>query len=87
MMHWSDDGMTGAAAMMGYGGGVLGGLLTLVVFALAVVGVVALVRGWRAGDLGVDGRRARQILDDRFARGEIDTEEYTRQRELLRPHG
>lgn len=78
MMDWSGGGM------MGSGGGFFGGFLALIVYALAVVGVVALVRGWRGGGLGLDRRSSEQILDDRFARGEIDIEEYTRRRELLR---
>ena len=32
---------------------------------------------------GVSDANARTILDERFARGEIDAEEYTRRRDLL----
>jgi len=54
----------------------------LIGLALAVVGVVALVRG---GDsLAADRRAPEQILDERLARGEIDIEEYIRCRDLLR---
>lgn len=88
MMHWSHDGMQGYAAMMGGGGGLLGGLLVLVVLALAVVGVVTLLQGRQGASSGVAtarvGSRAQQILDERFARGELDVEEYVRQRETLR---
>jgi putative membrane protein len=34
-----------------------------------------------------DGTNARQILDQRLARGEIDAEEYRRLRDLLDPDG
>jgi len=52
---------------------------------LVVVAVIALVRGLRDDGrqrrpAGVDPRR---LLDERFARGEIDAEEYTARRELL----
>ena len=79
MMPWYEDGM------MGSGGGLFGGILTLIVWGLAVVGVIALVRGWRSGGFNLDRRSPEQILDERFARGEIDIEEYTRRRQLLRP--
>jgi putative membrane protein len=69
---------------MGWGGWLVGGVMMLAFFALVVVGVIALARGWPIGRLGVDRRTAEQVLDDRFARGEIDVEEYTRRRELLR---
>ena len=85
MMPWSDGDMMGNAGMMNYGGGFLDVLLTLIVYALAVVGVIALVRGWRGGNLGFTGHRSpEQILDERFARGEVDIEEYSRRRDLLR---
>jgi putative membrane protein len=78
MMHWDSDGM------MGWGGGQLGGLVTLIVIVLVVVGVVALVRMSRDGRLGLGRPSPEQILDERFARGELDTEEYTQRRNLLR---
>jgi len=78
MMPWYEG------EMMSSGGGLLGDTLTLIVWGLAVIGVVALVRGWRSGTFSLDGRSPEQILDERFARGEIDIEEYTRRRQLLR---
>ena len=81
MMHWTDGAMTG------FGGGFFGGLLMLTVGALAVVGVVALVREQQRGEVGFLRRSPQQILDERFARGEVDIEEYTRRRGLLPPRG
>jgi len=61
-------------------------------WASSSVGVVALVRALRRQDqprsaepmqAGVSDANARTILDERFARGEIDAEEYTRRRDLL----
>ncbi len=52
-------------------------LAVLVVGTLMVV--VALVRGWPGGRASLrpaSGSRARQILDERLARGEIDTAEH-----------
>jgi uncharacterized membrane protein len=45
---------------------------------------VALVRANGNGSLYSNHPGPDQILDERFARGEIDIEEYTRRRDLLR---
>ena len=67
-------------------------LLMLAFWGLLAVGVVALVRALRRQDqprsaepmqTGDSDANARTILDERFARGEIDAEEYTRRRDLL----
>lgn len=76
----------------------LGGLVALLVIglfvALAVVAIAVLVRTGRPGAVrrpatspsaapsALDG--ALRILDERFARGEIDASEYTERRELLK---
>lgn len=63
-------------------------LLITGVVLLAVVGVRALGGGVTRGD-GRDGRapggqsRARQVLDERYARGEISTEEYQERLRVL----
>jgi uncharacterized membrane protein len=56
----------------------LGPFATLAVLALAVASIVALVR-W----IGRDdrGRAAREILDERYARDDINREEYLRRRD------
>ncbi len=72
---------------MGWGGWLLMSFLMVGFWALVVVGIVALFRGTR--DPGPRDARAergaRQILDERFARGEIDTEEYHARRSVLPP--
>jgi putative membrane protein len=74
---------------MGWGGWLLMTLTTVAFWALVVFGIVALFRG--AGGVGPrsSGRQqdARQILDERFARGEIDAEEYRLRRSILSTHG
>lgn len=55
---------------------------------LIVFGVVALVRSARPGDhaphpAAPGASDARRILDERFARGEIDADEYAQRRDLL----
>ena len=56
---------------------------------MVVFGIVALFRG--SGRPGPrDGHRdgdARRILDERFARGEIDAEEYRSRQSTLSTHG
>ena len=73
----------------GWGGWLLMTLTMVAFWALVVFGIVALFRG--TGGMGPrDGRLeldARQILDERFARGEIDAEEYRSRRNVLSTHG
>ncbi|MGW2022928.1 SHOCT domain-containing protein [Streptomyces decoyicus] len=83
--------------MMWYQGG--WGVMTLVMvlfFALLIVGIVALVHYLTSarrdhqpgspppGEYGWGGRRAEDLLAERFARGEIDEDEYKRRLALLR---
>jgi putative membrane protein len=60
----------------------LGPLFMIIPLALLIVAIVALVR-WMGGSSGNGGRvrTARDILDERYARGEIDREEYQRRRD------
>jgi putative membrane protein len=70
----------------GWGGGMFfGPLFMIALLVLAVVLVVALVRWFSgAGEMPRDGSRtARQILDERFAKGEIDREDYDARRKAL----
>ena len=72
---------------MGWGGWLLMTLTTVAFWALVVFGIVALFRGTSGSGLRDRDpeRGARQILDERFARGEIDAEEYSSRQSLLRP--
>lgn len=62
----------------------------MVVFWGAVVtAIVFAVRGWHHEPAGSGAgapaaRDAQRILDERFARGEIDADEYQRRRDVLR---
>jgi putative membrane protein len=84
MMWWHG----GLGSAMGWGGWVLMAVLMVAFWALVIVGIVALFRTVAATDrpprpAETDNRRAREILDERFARGEIDADEYrTRTAEL-----
>lgn len=77
-------GMMGCGGMM-----VFGILLALALLALAVLGIWALVVWLRnnrtaAGTAVPGGRsRAREVLDERYARGELSTEEYRERLEVL----
>jgi len=64
----------------GFGLWPLGGLIWLLVIGLAIVGAVAIVRrvGQREGTAATSG--ALKVLDERYARGEIDREEYLQRR-------
>ena len=75
--------------MSGYGMQLVGWLfnaaLVLGLWALSVFLIIATLRACsgssRDGEVEASGRR---VLDERFARGEIDREEYVRQRDLIR---
>jgi putative membrane protein len=82
--------------MMGYGYGWGWGMwvfmaVVMVLFWLAIAAVVVVfVRHSQSGHIappqptGSNPGQAMQVLDERFARGDIDADEYTRRRDLLR---
>ncbi|MGB8816570.1 MAG: SHOCT domain-containing protein [Rhizobiaceae bacterium] len=79
------------AYMMGAGwyGMIFGPLFMILVLAL-VIGAVALLIRWLGGTWQgaapgsqTPGRTALNILEERFARGEIDKEEYQERRQIL----
>ena len=77
MMWWYGPGMNG----WGYG---LMTVSMVLLWALIVFGIVALVRHiGRAGQVTSDRPTPRQLLDERFARGEIDDEEYRRRVDVI----
>ena len=79
MMGWYDHGM-------GPGGWILMTLLSVAFWAFVVVGVIALYRATRGPDerSSAGDREAQRLLDQRFARGDIDAEDYQQRRDLLR---
>lgn len=85
-MMWWNNGMGWG---MGWGGWVLMVLLTVAFWGLVIVGVMALFRTIRAernppyGAAGTGRQSADEILDERFARGEIDAEEYRTRKDQL----
>ena len=72
---------------MNGGGWVLSILVTLVIVALIVTSLVWFARNRahnaRPRDMGAKSGSARELLDRRFASGEITPEEYQRVRETL----
>ena len=87
---WAEMGyhQQGMPMMMGSGAGwIFGPLMMLGIVLVAVAVVLLLVQVLRgrpeAGARRPAGESARDILDKRFARGEIDAEEYDRRRQLL----
>jgi len=65
----------------GFGFGIpgLGMILVLVLIIAADIALLGAVTGGRSGR----GKSARDFLDERFARGEIDRQEYEEKRRLL----
>lgn len=78
---------------MGYGAGwgwlfgalLVAGLVLLIVVVMRLAGGGARARGvvGRVAPPGSEEARARQLLDERYARGEISTEEYQERRRVL----
>lgn len=67
-------------------GGGVGTILTLLVLGLVVWAIIKFVPDWQ-DRVGLNNRRedsAEETLMQRFARGEIDAEEYERSLEVLR---
>jgi len=77
---WGDMG-----SMMGYGGGGTFGILHMVLWwVLIILGIVVLVKwlgGWSRSR--ASGDRALDILRERYARGEIEKDEYDKRRQEL----
>jgi putative membrane protein len=78
MMDWYGDGP-------GWGGWLMMTVVMLAFWSLVILASMAVYRSFRDDDRrrpeGRDG--AEQVLRDRFARGEIDAEEYARRHEVL----
>ncbi|GAA1157475.1 SHOCT domain-containing protein [Nocardioides aquiterrae] len=78
MMGWYGDGV-------GWGGWLVMSLSMIAFWALVVFAVVAIFRTGREDGSGRPGRRdPLEILDERFARGEIDETEYRARADVLR---
>lgn len=77
-MMWGWDGMTA-------GGWMLMAVFWVAVIAFIVWAVVGLSRG--RSDGGAHRETPEEILDRRFASGELDAEEYRERREELRGRG
>tara|TARA_R100000455_G_C6272249_1_gene128936 strand:- start:2224 stop:2547 length:324 start_codon:yes stop_codon:yes gene_type:complete len=69
---------------MGAGGWIFGPLMMILIIAL-IVGVVVLILRWMGITDGAGNRRdqALDILNERFARGEIDLEEFENRKRAL----
>lgn len=82
MMGWYNGGL-------GWGGWVLMTVLMLAFWTVVVFGGLALMRNFRREERQSRrrpdaGQGAEELLSRRFARGEIDEEDYRHRRELLR---
>ena len=78
MMWWHNG--------MGWGGWIVMTLTMMAFWSLVVFGIIAIFRGDREprSDRAPLERDPMQILDERFARGDIDIDEYHARRDALR---
>ncbi len=81
MMGWGGQGY-GMGGMSG-----LGGIIMILFWGLIIVGIVMVIRYFTAGQgVGPSNRSGSdplQILRERYARGEIDTQEFEERRKIL----
>ncbi len=84
----ADKGGYGYGHMWGGGAGWIFGPIMMILFIAAIVAVVVLIVRWLGGagggGAGARPRAAQNILEERFARGEIDKEEFEQRRQALR---
>ncbi|WP_284032580.1 SHOCT domain-containing protein [Halobaculum lipolyticum] len=82
---WTGGGWMGGGALpwLGPWGGFLATLLLLGLVAVTVYAAVTLARRERVASDGDRGDDALAVLDRRYARGEVDDEEYAERRERL----
>lgn len=88
--EWDMGGASCMAGMGGMGGMVAMGVVGLLLLVGAVVLTVVLVRAvtHRSGSQDApDAGSGRQILQERYARGELDTEEYRERLRILAEDG
>lgn len=83
MMGWYGDGA------WGWGGWLVMSLMMVAFWGLVIWGLVAIFRSnsqdsERGTGTGPRRRDPMEILDERFARGEIDAEEYRTRQDVLR---
>jgi len=83
------EGTYGHGHMWGGGAGWIFGPIMMILFVAAIVAVVVLIVRWLGGAGGGAGggakpKAAQDILEERFARGEIDKEEFEARRQALR---
>lgn len=82
MMGWYQGGF-------GWGGWLVMSLLMVAFWGLVVLAVLMVFRGAGGGspeDRSAAARDPLQTLHERYARGEIDTEEYLARRDVLQAH-
>lgn len=85
MMYWGNNDMSG-------GGYALMAVSMVLFWALVIAGIVLVIRYLGTNGSPTSNRHPQSVapeavLADRFARGDIDDEEYQRRLETLRSHG
>jgi putative membrane protein len=92
MMGWGNQGH----GMWGMGG--VGGMIMMIFFwAIIIIGAILIIRYFTAGHVGISGgqgtgpipgvRDPLEILRERYAKGEIDTEEFEERKRVLEGEG
>ena len=77
MMGWGNNG---------YGMGWYGGIFMILLWVVVIAGIIYAIRYLASGKVGPTERSARdplEILKERYARGDIETEEYEERVKVL----
>jgi len=79
--------MMGNMGSFGFGGGIFGGVFMLVFWGLVIFGIFLIIR-WllrsTSGGSDATDSKALEVLKERYARGEIDREEYEQRKRDLK---
>jgi len=80
----NDGMMNGGNMIMGWGGMFFGPFMMIGFFALIILAIVMIVKWASGGGTGIQSsNEALNILNERFAAGDIDVTEYEERRKVL----
>lgn len=83
---WGCNFLSSGMGHWGFGGGMIGFGITLLIIVLVVFGLLQLSKSGRKRDPHADTTDSLKILKSRYAKGEITEQEYLKMRDILCSH-